>query len=163
MRLKHQEYLRSIFFGIEDSLVSTTGLVAGVSVGADNNRIVLLAGIVAITIEAVSMGVGEYLSDDAAEDLDKLKRHKDNSLVSGLLMFLSYLTAGIIPLAPLPFLEFPTSLIFSVLFALVGLFTLGYLKGKLVHTASVRGGLKILVVGGIATLLGIFVGFVFKI
>ena len=73
-----KEYLRSVLFGIEDSLVSTTGLIAGLSVGAENKRIVVLGGLVAIVIESVSMAAGEYLSDDAVQELDKLKRHRDS-------------------------------------------------------------------------------------
>jgi len=158
-----QEYLRSIIFGIEDSLVSTTGLVVGLSVGADDKRIVILGGAVAIAIEAVSMGAGEYLSDDAIQELDKLKRHRDKPLVSGALMLISYLLAGLVPLVPAVLLEFPASIYYSVVFALAGLFLLGFLKGKVVHTNPLRGGMKILIVGGLATALGVLVGLAFKI
>lgn len=159
----NKEYLRSVVFGVEDSLVSTTGLIAGLSIGAENKKIVLLGGLVAITVEAISMGAGEYLSDDAVEELDKLKRHRESPLTSGFLMFISYLSAGFLPLAPIIFLAYPGSLWYSVAFALSGLFMLGYVKGRLLHTNPYRGGIKILVVGGLATLLGVIVGQVFKI
>jgi predicted membrane protein (TIGR00267 family) len=161
--LKDQEYLRSILFGIEDSLISTTGLIAGISVGSNNNKFVILAVVVSITIEAVSMGVGEYLSDDTVKDLDKLKRNKDNPLLSGCLMFISYIFAGMIPLLPALFISFPTSLIISIIFAFIAFFLLGFIKGKLIHMSPLRGGLKILIVGGIATILGLLIGFVFKL
>lgn len=163
MRTINREYLRSVIFGIEDSLVSTTGLIAGLSIGAENKKVVLLGGIVAIAVESISMGAGEYLSDDAVGELDKLKRHRENPLISGLLMFGSYLLAGMIPLLPIVLFIYPTSLWFSVIFALSGLFLLGLLKGQLVKTSSLRGGLKILIVGGLATLLGVLVGSLFKI
>jgi len=70
MILANRDYVRSVLFGIEDSLVSTTGLIAGVSVGGASKEVVILSGIVAIAIEAVSMGAGEYLSDDALQELD---------------------------------------------------------------------------------------------
>jgi len=159
----NREYLRSTIFGIEDSLVSTTGLIAGLSVGADSKDIVVLGAVVAIVIEAVSMAAGEYLSDDAIQEIDKLKRHRDKPIISGLLMFLSYLGAGFIPLLPVLFFEFPRSVWLSILFALVGLFSLGYLKGTLVHTNALRGGLKILIVGGLATTVGVIVGSLFKV
>lgn len=161
--LKNKEYLRSIMFGIEDSLVSTTGLVAGIAIGSNSKKFVILAGITAITIEAVSMGIGEYLSDDAVENLEKLKRHRDNPVLSGLLMFVSYFVAGLIPLTPLWLLEIPISLVLSVLFALTSLFLLGYVKGKIVKTSAVKGGLKILFLGGLATALGVILGLAFKI
>lgn len=163
VRTIDREYLRSIIFGIEDSLVSTTGLLVGLGVGADDKRIVILGGTVAIAIEAVSMGAGEYLSDSAVQELDKLKRHRDNPLVSGSLMMIAYLLAGLIPLLPVIFLSFPCSLYYSVGFALAGLFLLGYTKGKVLHTSPLRGALKILIVGGLATFLGVLVGALFQI
>lgn len=160
---KDQEYLRSILFGIEDSLISTTGLIAGISIGSDNNKFVLLAVIVAISIEAVANGAGEYLSDDTVKDLDKLKRNRDNPLLSGFLMFVSYILAGMIPLLPTLFLSFPTSLVFSIIFAFIAFFLLGFFKGKLLHLSPIKGGLKILTVGGFATILGLLIGFVFRL
>ncbi|MEK7095731.1 MAG: VIT1/CCC1 transporter family protein [Patescibacteria group bacterium] len=159
----NREYLRSIIFGVEDSLVSTTGLIAGLSIGAQDKKIVLLGGIVAIAVESVSMGAGEYLSDDAVSELDKINRHRDKPLVSGSLMFISYLLAGLVPLLPIIFMAYPSSLWSSVAFALTGLFLLGFLKGRLLHTNSFRGGAKILIVGGIATAFGVAVGLVFKV
>jgi VIT1/CCC1 family predicted Fe2+/Mn2+ transporter len=149
-------------FGIEDSLISTTGLIAGISVGADNNRIVILGAVVSIVIEAVSMGVGEYLSDDAVQELDKIKRH-ENSTTSGLLMFASNFSAGLIPLIPVLLFDYPTSLYVAIAAALVALFLLGYIKGRLLHIPPLRGAVKILVIGGLATILGVIVGFAFRL
>lgn len=157
-----REYLRSVIFGTEDSLVSTTGLIAGLGVGADSKRIVLLGGLVAIIVEAVSMGAGEYLSDDAVSELDKIKRTRERPYLSGLLMFVSYLLAGMIPLLPVIVLSYPLSIAFSVSFALAGLFLLGFFKGRILKTSPFKGGLKILVIGGIATAIGLIVGSVFE-
>ncbi|GEM_PF-425166 len=159
----NKEYLRSIIFGVEDSLVSTTGLIAGISVGSNNREFVLLAGIVAVSIEAVSMGAGEYLSDDAVQELEKIKRYRDRPLVSGFLMFVSYFTAGLVPLAPILLANYPTSLALGITFSLIGLFLLGFAKGKIMHTSPYKGGFKILIVGGLATILGLVIGFLFNI
>lgn len=162
--MKHlsREYLKSIVFGLEDSLVSTTGLIAGMSVGADNKEAVLLAGLVAISIEALSMGAGEFLSDEAMHEIDKLKRHADSPVISGLLMFVSYLSAGLIPLTPVILFDYPQSIYLSIAAALSALFLIGYIKGKIVHTSSLASGMKILVVGGAATLVGVAVGMIFR-
>ncbi len=161
--LKQKEYVRSALFGLEDSLVSTTGLVAGIAVGAENKSVVLLAGIIAITIEALSMGASEYLSDDAVQELDKIKRHRDSPKLSGLIMFVSYFAAGLVPLLPVAYLSFPYSLILCICSALIGLFLLGYIKGRLLHTASVKGGMKMLIVGGLTTLAGVAIGFILRV
>lgn len=163
MVLRNPEYARSVIFGIEDSLVSTTGLVAGLSVGSADRRIVILGGAVAIAIEALSMGAGEYLAEDAVHEVDGRKIHKDKPQVSGLLMFASYILAGLVPLSPVVFLGYPGSVYISVLVALLGLFFLGFIKGKVLSTNPLRGGFKILVVGGLATFIGVAVGMLFKI
>jgi VIT1/CCC1 family predicted Fe2+/Mn2+ transporter len=150
-------------FGIEDSLVSTTGLIAGMGVGTHDKKIAVLGGIIAIVIEAVSMGAGEYLSDDAIQELDKLKRHRDKPLASGFIMFASYLLAGLVPLLPVMIFQYPESLIISVALALSTLLFLGYLKGRILKTPAWRGAVKILVVGGLATAIGVCVGLVFRI
>jgi VIT1/CCC1 family predicted Fe2+/Mn2+ transporter len=159
----HREYLRSIIFGVEDSLVSTTGLLAGISITAQNSHYIITTGLIAILIEAVSMGVSEYLSDDAVKDIDKMKRNTDSAFLSGLFLMIAYIIAGLIPLTPIAFLRFPISLVTSVILALVGLFLLGYIKGALVHSSRSRGAIKILIVGGITTILGLILGYIFKI
>jgi VIT1/CCC1 family predicted Fe2+/Mn2+ transporter len=162
MKTVEREYLRSVMFGVEDSLISTTGLIAGISVGADNKKIVILGAVVSIVIEAVSMGVGEYLSDDAVQELDKIKRH-ENSKISGLLMFGANFLAGLIPLTPIILFDYPVSLYLAISAALFGLFLLGYFKGRLLNIHPIQGGVKILVVGGLATILGVIVGLIFKV
>lgn len=161
--MTNREYLRSIIFGIEDSLVSTTGLVAGISIGSASRSTVLLGGLVAVIVEAVSMGAGEYLSDDAVAELDKFKRPKGQSRTSGFLMFISYLSAGLVPLLPVVVADYPASVWYSVILALIGLFVLGFMKGKLLGTNPFRGGLKILVVGGLATAVGLVAGSVLQL
>ena len=163
MRTLNREYLRSVLFGIENSLISTVGLIAGLSVGVDNNKVVVLGASVAIVIEAVAMGVGEYLSDDAVQALDKIKRHPDNALLSGFYMMLSGSLAGLIPLSPVLVFDYPSSLFASIVAALAALFFLGYIKGKVLRTSPFKGGAKILIVGGLATGVGVVAGLIFRV
>ncbi len=51
----HEDYLRSVLFGLQDGLVSTTGVVVGISTGVSQKEIVILAAFVAVTVEATSM------------------------------------------------------------------------------------------------------------
>lgn len=162
MNIAKNQYVRTIIFAVEDSLVSTTGLIAGISVGVNNKAVVIVSGIVAIAVEAISMGASQYISDDAIEQTVKT-RHNSQALKDGLLMLTSYFVAGLIPLLPVIFFAYPTSLYFSVLFALIGLVILGYVKSKVLRTNPFRGALKVVIVGGLATALGIIVGLVFKI
>jgi len=163
MSLMNREYLRSVMFGIENSLISTVGLIAGMSIGTDQVRVVILGATVAIVIESVAMGVGEYLSDDAVQELDKIKRHPDSPLLSGIMMTATGTLAGLVPLAPVIFLKYPYSLATSIVAALLILFLIGYVKGKVLKTTPIRGGIKIMIIGGLATGLGVLVGTLFKL
>lgn len=163
MDIVKNQYIRTIIFGVEDSLVSTTGLIAGLGVGTSNKSVVIIGGMVAIAVEAISMGAGEYISDDAIEQASKLDRKRRRALTDGVIMLVSYFVAGLIPLLPVVFLSYPTSLYVSVVFALCGLFALGYIKSKVLRTNPWRGALKVIIVGGLATALGIAVGLIFKV
>lgn len=163
MKTVNREYLRSVMFGIENSLISTVGLITGMSIGTDQVRVVILGATVAIVIESVAMGVGEYLSDDAVQELDKIKRHSDSPLLSGLLMMAAGTFAGLVPLTPVIFMQYPYSLATSIMLALVVLFLVGYIKGKILRSSAIRGGLKIMTIGGLATGLGVVVGVLFKV
>lgn len=154
--LLHPDYIRSILFGVEDALVSTTGVVVGVSVGSAQRQIVILASLVTIAVEALSMGAGQYLSERTVHQM-KGKRHTDNLLVGAGLMFASYALAGCLPVLPLFFVSYPLSPILSVILAFIGLFTLGFIKGK-VTGKPFRSGMEILIIGGLATFIGIVVG-----
>ena len=163
MDISKNQYIRTIIFAVEDSLVSTTGLIAGISAGVNNKAVVVVSGIVAIAVEAISMGASQYVSDDAIEQATKMGKSKGRALADGIIMLTSYFLAGLIPLLPVVFFSYPVSLYWSVGLALIGLIILGYVKSKVLHTDPLRGALKVVIVGGLATLLGIAVGMLFKI
>lgn len=65
--------IRSIIFGLEDSLVSTLGALTGIAAGTADRFVILLAGIVIVVAEALSMTAGEYLSSKSAQEVWKKK------------------------------------------------------------------------------------------
>lgn len=156
------EYLRSSLFGFEDALVSTTGMVVGISFGTTNLKFILLAAFVTIAVEAVSMAAGEFLSDEAVHELDK-KTPKDNTLISAIVMLLSYSIGGLIPVIPVILLPHTQAIIGSILAAFAGLFILGFIKGKIVKVDKIRSAFEMLIIGGIAAAIGIVVGMILKI
>ncbi|MBI2593961.1 VIT1/CCC1 transporter family protein [Candidatus Daviesbacteria bacterium] len=162
MRKIQDEYLRSSLFGFEDALVSTTGMVVGISIGTSNLKFILLAAFVTIAVEAVSMGAGEFLSDEAVHELDR-KLGKDNTLISATVMFTSYILGGLIPVLPIILLPALQGIIGSITAAFIGLFVLGFIKGKIVNVNRIRSAVEMLTIGGIATVIGIVVGFILKI
>lgn len=156
-------YLRSTIFGLEDALVSTTGVVVGITAGGADKKIILLASIVTVAVEAISMGAGEYLSEESVDELKKSK-HKQLRLIFGaLLMFFSYSFAGAIPVLPVVLLPKEQIMPASLALALISLFTVGYLKGKFVKYNPLKSAIEMLTIGGIATVVGVIVGLAFKI
>lgn len=65
-RIERGSRVREMVFGMQDALLATVGLVAGVD-GAtqQNSRVVVFAGLSHLVAGAVSMGAGEYLSSAA--------------------------------------------------------------------------------------------------
>lgn len=54
--------IRDLVFGLEDSLVSTLGVVIGIAAGTSDRAVVILSGIVLVAVEAISMAAGSFLS-----------------------------------------------------------------------------------------------------
>jgi len=154
----HEDYLRSIVFGFQDALVSTTGVIVGVATGTGSRDVVILAGIVTILVESLSMGIGQYMSEKAVHQMDKTGKHTDNLHVGGFLMFFSYLLGGLVPLLPMIFFDITTATAITILASLAGLFVLGYLKAKLVDVNPLKSAVEILILGGVTTAIGIIVG-----
>lgn len=158
----NQDYLRSIIFGCQDALVSTTGVVIGISAAVRDPQIILLSAMVTVSVEALSMAAGQYLSEKSVHDLPA-SHHHDNLIFGSLFMFISYLVGGFIPIIPIFFTHQPLTSIMSVTFAFVGLFLLGFFKAKLFTGQIWRSAIEMMVIGGLATLVGLFVGSVFRI
>lgn len=161
MKLK-REYLQSAMFGFNDALVSTTGVIVGISTGTGNKQVVILAGFVTILVEALSMGTGQYLSSKSVHQLSHNKSFV-TSVTSGLIMFCAYFLAGLVPLIPIFLFPIEWSRYVAIVAALVGLFTLGYFKGKFVKVSPIRSALEIAIIGGIATGAGLVVGNIFAV
>lgn len=164
MKIKlNEDYLRSIMFGLQDGLVSTTGVVVGISAGAPERSVIILASFVAISVEASSMAAGEYSSEKAVHQMDKGHRHKDDLMVGALIMFVSYFVAGMVPILPFLILPVDMARFVSVGGALVALFIAGYFKGKVVKETAFRSAAEMLTIGGIATAIGLLVGTFLKV
>lgn len=159
----HEDYLRSVIFGFQDALVSTTGVIVGVAAGSSNKELVILAGVVTITVESLSMGVGQYMSEKSVHQLDKEGRHTDNLIFGGGLMTLSYFLGGLIPLIPIVAFQLPYSAVLSIVFALIGLFVLGFLKAHIVKVNPLKSAIEVLILGGAATIIGLIVGYIFRV
>lgn len=155
------DYVRSLIFGFEDGLVSTTGAVVGISTGIADPKVVILAGVVIITVEAVSMAAGELVTEQTVESMGKPMRSR--AMLDATIMFLSYFSAGLIPVIPFVLFPVKTAVVVSLAVAFICLFLLGVLAGKLTNRNPIKRGFQILFIGGIATTIGVLVGLLLKV
>jgi len=156
-------YIRNLIFGVEDSLVSTVGLLAGIASAGVERSSILFTGIVLIFVGAFSMAAGSFLSQQAIEEYGEsgLISH-GRSFKSGLIVFFSYFVSGFIPLSPYVLLKVETAFTLSIVLSFASLFILGIISAKVLQTKKIRSGLRMLLIGGIAVTAGVLVGSLVK-
>lgn len=152
-------YIRTFVFGVEDSLVSTAGLISGIAAAGVPQLTILITGTILIFVEAFSMAVGSILSENSAEEYEERKDVPlSRSFDEGVVMFFSYFISGFVPLAPYLFLDIPSAFVTSILLSLGALYALGAASGKISHASIAKTGMRMLVLGGIAVIVGVVIG-----
>lgn len=152
-------YLRTIIFGINDSLVSTVGLLAGISVAGVPRATLALTGIVYAFVEGFSMASGEFLSEESGEEFEnKSSVNNRSSLVSAAIMFISFIIASLVPL--LPYLIFTgwTALVVSIVASVFALFIVGTVSARFSRLPVIWRGARMALLGGAAIVMGVIVG-----
>ena len=61
--------IRELVFGIQDGLISTVGLLAGVQGATESSTVVIITGLTAMFSGAISMAAGSYLSSSAQKEI----------------------------------------------------------------------------------------------
>ena len=153
-------YMRNFVFGVEDSLVSTLGLLSGVATAGLPKMEIFWVGIILIFVEAFSMSVGSYLSEGLSDNYLSHKGKKQNiqTIFAALIMLGSYFLSGFIPLGPYLLFDIQTAFVVSIVLSLLALFVLGFTGARLFHLNSIKNGIKTLTMGGGALVVGILVG-----
>jgi len=67
--IENRSQIREFVFGIQDGLISTIGLLAGIQGATENNLVVVVTGLTAMFSGAISMASGSYLSSGAQKDI----------------------------------------------------------------------------------------------
>jgi VIT1/CCC1 family predicted Fe2+/Mn2+ transporter len=156
--MQRRGFLRNFIFGAEDGLVSTVGLLSGVSFAGLASREIIVSGIILILVEALSMGAGVYISEDSTNELADGQK-KENQLNDSLVMFFSYMMVGLIPLMPYIFIpDTRQAFYYSVASTIIALIGLGVFKGYYVKKSLFLSALKVTTIGTIVVLLAIAVG-----
>ncbi len=163
MEGQRKGFLRNTIFGAEDSLVSTVGLLSGVSFAGLSSREIVISGVVLIVVEALSMGAGTYIADDSTNQLVRLKSERENQLYNAVVMFLSYIMVGLIPLGPYLFsADTRVAFYYSLGATLFALFCLGLFRGFYVGQSLWKSAVKITIIGSITAGIGVMVGYLLR-
>lgn len=152
-------YFRNFIFGVEDSLVSTVGLLSGIAIADVDRATIFLSGMVLIFVEGFSMGVGSFLSEQSSEGyIHRVEKSSRRTIIAAIIMFISYFCAGFIPLSP--YIIFPVSTAFwtSIGASLLTLFILGAVAARVSKISLLHSALRMFLIGGIAIALGVVVG-----
>jgi vacuolar iron transporter family protein len=149
-------HIRNLIFGVEDSLVSTVGLLSGIAVAGVSQHTLVLTGFVLIFVEAFSMGIGSFLSESTAAEADhqSLKGPEEG----GLIMFVSYIIAGLIPLLPYLVMYSPITMWISISASMLALLALGLAAGRLLNISVWRNAWRTFLLGGLAIVVGMVIG-----
>jgi VIT1/CCC1 family predicted Fe2+/Mn2+ transporter len=156
--------VRAGVFGVQDGIVSTFGLVMGVAGAQVSPEAVLIAGIAGAVSGAVSMGAGEYVSVKVQRELLEARGNgnEENGIVSpgraaaansGL-----FVLGAAFPLAPFLFLVGLPAVLTSTVLSITALFATGALLTRLTRRSPFASGLRMLLIGGGAGVLGYLVG-----
>jgi VIT1/CCC1 family predicted Fe2+/Mn2+ transporter len=152
-------YFRSFIFGVEDSLVSTVGLLSGIAIAGVQKETIFLTGIILIFVEAFSMAAGSFLSEYSAESYESgAEKPTKKNFISGIIMFFSYFGAGFIPLIPYIILPVEKGMAYSIGSSLGALFILGLIGAKISNTKIFKNSIRMMAIGGIAIGVGLIAG-----
>jgi VIT1/CCC1 family predicted Fe2+/Mn2+ transporter len=154
-------YLRTIVFGVIDALVSNVGLLAGMDAAHTPHHTIALTGIIYAFVEGFSMAVGNFLSEESVEEyVAKKEVGQRSALGAGVMMFIVSVLAAFIPIFPYMLFEDWKALALSVVLSILSLFIVGTVSGKIAKLPMVTRGVRMMLLGGAAIVIGIVVGVV---
>lgn len=152
-------YIRNFIFGVEDSLVSTVGLISGIAIADVSRSVILITGTVLIFVEAFSMAVGSLLSEHSVEEYVNNKEISMwRSSKGSFIMFVAYFISGFLPLFPYIVAPIEYAFWYSILISLTALFMLGAVSSRIFGTSILKHGFEMLLIGGAAIGVGVAVG-----
>jgi len=153
-------FLKDVVLGASDGVVTTFAVVAG-SIGASlPNWVLIVMGIANVASDGLSMAAGSYLGVKSEVDYEKSKgsKNKEGSPIAHAVgTFIAFCIAGGIPLIPY-ILGLDHQFELSILFVAFTLFAVGSFRARMAEKVFWRGGLEMLVVGGLASGAAFFVG-----
>ena len=135
-----------------DGIITIFNIISGIEGSNLNSKYIFIIGIASILSDAISMGTGEYVSVKA--DM-KYKENRDiNPIKNGVIMFLSFVSFGCIPLILyylITLMNIENRYISTYISIIISLFILGVIKSKYTNEKWYISGGTISIYGGIAS------------
>ena len=168
-RFKEGVYIGDFVYGANDGIVTTFAVVAGATGALLSSGVVVILGLASLVADAFSMGASNFLALRSEEELRHNKRqetrdvapHNDviTPLQHGVVTFTAFIVAGALPLAPY-LVNLPTTQQFfiSSMLAAVTFFAVGGVRTLITGGSFVKGGMEMLLVGGVAAGVAFTIG-----
>ncbi len=162
-RFREGTYIGNFVYGANDGIVTTFAVVAGATGALLSPGVIVILGIANLLADGFSMGASNFLAVRTENDFARKENGFGESFEHGLVTFLSFVGAGIIPLIPYIVGFFGAQQFFvSSLLAGLAFFAVGASRRFVTQGSFLKGGLEILFIGGVAALMSYGVGFAVK-
>jgi VIT1/CCC1 family predicted Fe2+/Mn2+ transporter len=151
-----RHYIRDLVYGANDGIITTFAVVAGVAGGDLPTLAVLVVGTANLIADGVSMGAGNLLAiraHESARAADNLPEQEAYPWKHGLATLLAFVVAGAVPL--MPYLtpgDEGQRFYWSIVLTMVSLFGVGVARAAVTRERLWKGGLEMLVIGGLVAL-----------
>lgn len=156
-------YLRDAVFGANDGVVTTFAVVAGSAGAMLGSSVVLILGFANLFADGFSMAAGTYLGVKSEIEFEESggssKQHEGSPVKHGVVTFISFNLAGLIPLMPFLF-KLEHALAISTVLVGLTLFGVGLMRGAYTKKHAFISGVEVLLVGGFAAIVAYGIGFI---
>lgn len=149
-------FVRNLVYGLEDSFISTTGLLVGITFAGVPLPYIVTSGVILILVEALSMAFGSMVSEESFLIAAKNSYTTTRLFLYASTMFVSYVAAGVLVLLPY-ILAVKNHYVYSIIIAIIGIFIL-----ILIFHKSLIKALLMSFVGAMILALTIWVGHVLQ-
>lgn len=145
-------FVRNLVYGLEDSIISTTGFLLAVKFAGMAIPVISLAGSLLVIVEALSMSFGALVADESFLLQSRTPYTIQDTLFYALTMLVAYLAAGFMLLTPF-YLQLKNQYIYTLVMAIISLFLVTRFASRSTQKAMILtiAGCGIL---GISTVVG---------
>ena len=155
-----RNYMADIVYGANDGIITTFTLISGIKGAKFPYVIIIVLGVINLFADGISMGASSYLSFRADASMKGVSCGYLESFYHGFATFLAFILCGAVPLISFLIPRFyEYQFLISCIMTAVTLFLIGALRVIIIIGQGwLWGGLEMLLVGGIAAILGYTIG-----